>query len=144
MDRRRTQQSFESVAVAFIACYSRQMSRRRATSTDHRRSGGSYLSPARPNEEGDHETSFLKLGDITEGQVLLSVTSDGPDSLMDERSVQVGDVVEFQVAKKTFYVDIRELRNIAIGTDFGVFEISSSRPTHKNSGESAVEKAEPR
>lgn len=77
---------------------------------------------------GSRDRILLHLGDITEGQALLSVKTDRGETLLDDTSVKQDAVVEFSVDKKKFYIQVRELRNILVGTDFGVFEISSRPP----------------
>lgn len=80
---------------------------------------------------GSRERILLHLGDITEGQALLSVKTDQGRILLDDRSVREGDVVEFQVEKKKYAIRVRQLRNLLLGDDFGVFEISSSQPAQE-------------
>jgi len=78
---------------------------------------------------GSEDRITLQLGDITAGQVLLSVRSDEGETLLDDTSVKPGEVVEFTVADRTFYIRLRELTNVLLGSnDFGVFEIWSKPP----------------
>jgi len=60
----------------------------------------------------------IRLGDITEGQALLSVVTADEDCLLERTSVSQGDSVEFSVGKKKYTAHLQELRNILIGDDF--------------------------
>ena len=80
---------------------------------------------------GSNDRIKLYLGDITEGQSLLSIKADQDQTLLDDVSVSVGKILEFKLNQKTYYVYVRELRNILVGTDFGIFEISTVRPEVK-------------
>lgn len=78
---------------------------------------------------GSEDRIFLQVGDITAGQVLLSVRGDEGEVLLDDTSVKTGKVAKFTVADKTFYVRLRELTNVLLGSnDFGVFEVWSNPP----------------
>jgi len=84
---------------------------------------------------GSEDRILLQLGDITVGQVLLSVRSDHGKLLLDDTSVEPGEVAKFTVADKTFYIRLRELTNVLLGTnDFGVFEIWSNPPPVEPAG----------
>ncbi len=60
----------------------------------------------------------IRLGDITDGQVLMSVVNAADDDLLRRTSVSQGDKVEFSVGKKRYTVHIKVLRNILMGDDF--------------------------
>lgn len=68
----------------------------------------------------------IRLGDITEGQVLLEVVTADGDRLLESTSVRPGDKVEFAVSKKKYVLHIKELRNILIGDDFGKITVSAA------------------
>jgi len=85
---------------------------------------------------GSEDRILLRLGDITAGQVLMSVRSDDGEVLLDDTSVEPGEVAKFTVADKTFYIRLRELTNVLLGTnDFGVFEIWSNPPPVETASE---------
>lgn len=77
---------------------------------------------------GSDGTVRLHIADITGGQVLLSIRGVGDKTIVDTRSVQVGDVVPFELKKKRYRLKVIQLRNFAVGDDFGVFEISAAPP----------------
>ena len=85
---------------------------------------------------------FVGLGDITAGQVLLSVTTDAGDVLLDDTSLRPGDAVEFHVGKKPFTLTVRALNNFLVGDDFGVVEISAGSP-EKDPGEKPKDSKKP-
>jgi len=84
---------------------------------------------------GSDGTVRIRLGDITEGQVFMEVFTED-DMLAPRKSVRVGDVVEFLVARRKFTIRVNELRNILIGDDFAKLTIEESdadaaKPTKK-------------
>ena len=71
----------------------------------------------------------LKIGDITHEQALLEIVSlDFRKPIVDTMSVQQGDVIPFTLGGVQYYLSVVELRNLLVGDDFGVFEISTKRP----------------
>lgn len=88
-----------------------------------------------PGSEG---RIHIRIGDITEGQVLLSVRADDGKVLRDDVSVRPEDVIGFSVNGQRYFIRVKELRNILVGQgDFGVFEVSASAPENDTSSESA-------
>ena len=98
-------------------------------------------SKAIPGFAGTVEVHIM---DITGRQVLMEITPVCPllssmdlwagraralPPLADTASVEVGDVTEFALAGRTYYVTLIKLRNFLSGDDFAVFEISTKRPT---------------
>lgn len=69
----------------------------------------------------------IEIGDITGGQVLLSIRGTFNRAVVDTLSVEPGDVVPFRVGKNDYRLRVLELRNLLVGDDFGVFEISAAR-----------------
>jgi hypothetical protein len=69
----------------------------------------------------------IRLGDITDGQVLLSVGTDDEDKLLERTSVAQGDTVWFSVGKQKYTVHVEELRNILIGDDFAKITVALAR-----------------
>ncbi len=76
---------------------------------------------------GSHDTLCVHIEDITGGQVLLSVRASTGRPVVDTMSVEQGDIVPFPVGAREYYLRVIELRNLPIGDDFGVFEVSASR-----------------
>jgi hypothetical protein len=72
----------------------------------------------------------VRLGDITEGQVLLSIGTDDDHKLLEWTSVAQGDTVRFSVGKQNYTARIEELRNVLIGDDFA--KITITKATEEN------------
>lgn len=70
----------------------------------------------------------VQLGDITEGQVLLSVVTEDGQHLLDTTSVSSGDQVEFSVGRQAYTIRVERLRNVLIGDDFAELAIA---PQHQ-------------
>jgi hypothetical protein len=68
----------------------------------------------------------VRLGDITEGQALLSIVTADGEYLLERASVTQGDTVRFFLRKKQYAVHIKELRNILIGDDFAKITVSEA------------------
>ncbi len=77
---------------------------------------------------GSRNTVKVKIGDITGGQVLLSVHGVLRNTIVDTVSVEPGDVVSISIGKNEYFLRVIELRNLLVGDDFGVFEISDAPP----------------
>ncbi len=77
---------------------------------------------------GSDGTVRIRLGDITEGQVLLTVVTSGNKLLLDTTSVSQGDKVEFSVGGKRYTLEIKELRNVLIGDDFAKVVVEEAVP----------------
>jgi hypothetical protein len=71
---------------------------------------------------------FVRVGDITEGQALVSVENESGEEVLAPMSLRQGDHAEFRLAGERFYLQVRELRNLLIGDDFALCEISSREP----------------
>lgn len=85
----------------------------------------------------------IHLGDITEGQVLLSVRADDGKLLRDDVSVRPEDVISFSVNGQRYFIRVKELRNILIGQgDFAVLEVSRHRSDTRNAEPSPPEPPE--
>lgn len=80
---------------------------------------------------GSNGKIYLHIDDITGGQVLLEIWAHFNVPVVDTVSVKPGDVLDFEVGAQKYYLSVVELRNFLTGDDFGVFEISSERPTVK-------------
>jgi len=77
---------------------------------------------------GSDNRVLLCLGDVTGGQVLVSIADRGGKPYLRTRSLATGDTVPFDIDGRRYYLSVMELRNFPTGDDFGVFEISSRRP----------------
>ena len=68
----------------------------------------------------------IRLGDITDGQVFISVVTADKDFLLQRTSISQGDNAGFSVGKKQYAIHVKELRNILIGQDFAKLIVSES------------------
>ena len=82
-----------------------------------------------PGAKGD---ILVRLGDITGGQVMLSVERASGDILVEPRSVRDGDVIPFPMGGRTHYVTVIRLANYLVGDDFGEFELSATPPSARS------------
>ena len=80
---------------------------------------------------GSRKAVHVEIGDITGGQVLLSIRGRFGRTIVDTVSVSKGDAVEFEIDRTPYRLKVIELRNFLIGDDFGVFEISSTNSDQK-------------
>ncbi len=87
---------------------------------------------------GSSDQLFLRLGDITGGQVLMGVVERGGRPILNTRSVQVGDVIPFDVRGRRYYLSVVELRNFAASDDFGVFDLTRTEPMARGPATQAV------
>jgi len=74
---------------------------------------------------GSRNTVKVQLGDITGKQVLLSIRGGQNQPIVDTRSVEEGDRVAFDLKDGKYTLRVVELRNLMVGDDFGVFEVST-------------------
>lgn len=98
--------------------------------------------PAIPGSDG---TIRVQLGDITAGQVFLTVTTKDGEPLLRRKSVAQGDTVEFPVGKKRYAIHIKELRNILVGDDFAkitIAEVVEEKAAGKKTKEKKAERKE--
>ncbi len=66
----------------------------------------------------------LYLGDITQGQVLLSVGEHTTSDIVKQVSVTRGDVVRFEYQTRSYSLKILRLVNRLVGPDFAVIELT--------------------
>ena len=71
--------------------------------------------------------AVVHLGDITRGQVALSIHDDAQRPIVTEMWLQQGDAIPFHVNGQTFYLHVRRLENHLIGDDRAVFELSGKK-----------------
>jgi hypothetical protein len=67
----------------------------------------------------------VSIGDITRGQVVLTVADSAGNSLATPKSVREGEVVPFKVKGVRFYLRVANLQNKLLGGDYAEFDISS-------------------
>jgi hypothetical protein len=75
---------------------------------------------------GGFETPTVTLGDITRGEVLVSVVSSGPTLF--SRSMKEGDSGSFVHAGQTVHLKLTKLENRLTGDDFATIELSANQP----------------
>jgi hypothetical protein len=84
----------------------------------------------------------INLDDITGGQVIMSISDDRGEVLLEEASLKPGEVVTFEVNDKAYFARVKELTNVLIGTDIAVIEVAADRdafPAHVPKPKSAEE-----
>ncbi len=84
----------------------------------------------------------LSLGDITNGQVLLSILDGESQPLVDTLSVTTGDAVPFSIGQQDYVLVVEKLVNLIIGDDYGVFSLTSGRAWEENSIERLLDHVE--
>lgn len=75
---------------------------------------------------GSDGTITAHIGDITGGQVLLTVDDINGQQLVPTTSMREGDVLHFTVGTATFDIELVELKNFLTGDDFAVFEVRAA------------------
>ncbi|MHC4745481.1 MAG: DUF5329 family protein [Planctomycetota bacterium] len=65
----------------------------------------------------------MKIGDITAGQVIITISGQDGAAIVTRRSVRSGDVVTFSVDKRKYKLKLRKLTNYLIGDDKALFEL---------------------
>lgn len=81
----------------------------------------------------------IRLGDITDGQALVSVTT--PDeTLIEQTSITQGDSLHFSVGNKEYVLGVRDLRNVLIGDDFATVVISEAERREVRNREAGAER----
>ncbi len=78
-----------------------------------------------PGSDGRY---FIRLGDITADQILLSIEPKHGRPLVHRRSVMVNDVVPFELGGRRYFLFVVQLRNFLSGDDFAVVDVSTSAP----------------
>ncbi len=77
---------------------------------------------------GSQGTLYVRLGDITVGQVMLSMENARGDTILDARSVKKDDVLEFHMGQKRHYLQVAKLHNLLFGGDLTELRISTAKP----------------
>ncbi len=78
---------------------------------------------------------LVRLGDITGGQVLLSVVTEEGKTLVDSVSVSPGDTVRFGVKGRAYLVRLKEVRNLLVGNDFATLTVERAIPKRDAAGD---------
>jgi len=68
----------------------------------------------------------IRLGDITRGQVFLSVLTNDDEYLLERTSVSADDKVQFRLRDKKYEIEVMELRNVLVGDDFAKIRIGEA------------------
>jgi hypothetical protein len=74
---------------------------------------------------GSHGNLMLHIGDITAGQVLVSVYGETHEPLIDMVSLRQGDTVRLPLAEEEYVLVLDRLVNVLIGRDYAVFSLVS-------------------
>ena len=77
---------------------------------------------------GSQGTIYVRLDDITVGQVMLSMENARGDTILDGRSVRDGDVLEFQMGDRRHYLQVVKLYNLLFGGDVAELRVSTTKP----------------
>ena len=67
---------------------------------------------------GTREYLYAVVGDVTAGQVMLTVTTNDGTVLVDQKSLHERDRAEFTMAGTRYAIVVEELKNLLIGDDF--------------------------
>lgn len=65
----------------------------------------------------------LTIGDITAGQVIITVSGKDGEAIVTRRSLRAGDVIVFSVGQRRYKLRLRKLTNYLIGSDKAQFEL---------------------
>lgn len=76
---------------------------------------------------GSSQMVYLRLGDITGGQVMASVVGPRSEKLADARSMRDGDTLEFALADGAYVLRLDRLVNVLIGDDHADFSLMSAQ-----------------
>jgi len=68
----------------------------------------------------------LHLGDITAGQVLVTLSTRDETTLVDQESMAEGEVIAFDVGGNRYMLKLVQLTNLLIGDDYAVFQVKPS------------------
>jgi len=71
----------------------------------------------------------VKLGDITAGQTLLTLSTGEGKKLIDRQSVKQGDRFTFALSDEKYTLSIKKLVNLLVGNDFALLEVSKPPPS---------------
>ena len=93
---------------------------------------------------GSSDRLFVRLGDITGGQVLVTIETDDDEVLLDEASLEQGEEARFRVSSREFSVRIKNLRNFLTGNDLAVIEVAEVREADASVDDSGTTVLRPR
>jgi len=72
---------------------------------------------------GSNGRIWLRIGDITAGQVIVSVSDTAGNAWVDMKSMRQGAATPFVVGGKTYRLVLDRLVNLLVGRDFAVFSL---------------------
>lgn len=75
---------------------------------------------------GSHGRVLLTIDDITRGQVMVSVATDGGVSVIARRSVRANGSIPFTLDGEAYTLTLTQLRNNLIGSDWAVFTVAAA------------------
>lgn len=78
---------------------------------------------------GSDGTVRIHLGDITEGQVRLTVLTSDDEELLGSTFVHADETVAFVLDEKQYTIHVNELRNLLVGDDFARLTIARASPS---------------
>ncbi len=76
---------------------------------------------------GSRGRAFIRLGDITGGQVMFSVISSKGKIIIDAHSVQFGQVITYDYDDTLLFIRVEKLVNFLVGDDYAEFVISHNK-----------------
>ncbi len=77
---------------------------------------------------GSAQGLSVHLGDISRGQVMLSIRDSEKHIVVDGRSVRRGDVVAFEMDTRRHYLQVMELHSHLFDADLAELRISTEKP----------------
>lgn len=72
---------------------------------------------------GSNGALRVRLGDITAGQVLVTVEGPGREMLVDKTSMKAGDTVSLVLTEENYILRLDKLINLLMGNDYAVFTL---------------------
>lgn len=70
----------------------------------------------------------LRIGDITAGRVLVSVSSMTGERLVDQQPLRQGQELGFSLGERTYTLALKKLVNVLVGDDYAIFEVTEKVP----------------
>ncbi|MBN2497449.1 MAG: DUF5329 family protein [Deltaproteobacteria bacterium] len=80
---------------------------------------------------GSHDYLRVHIGDITGGQVLLSLTAGSEEKLIERLSVSRGNVLQFELAAESYHLAVDRLVNLLVGDDYCELAVFRMRPEER-------------
>ncbi|MGC1272136.1 MAG: hypothetical protein WBC44_00410, partial [Planctomycetaceae bacterium] len=89
-----------------------------------------------------NETLFAHIGDVTEGQTIVSLRDAAGDPIVREQSLRQGESLRFEIDDRLYELSVVELRNLLTGDDFAVFRVQTARENKEPDEPRAVDPVE--